>query len=95
MTFELNTKIVRIADLMATPVDKEIVIMNLAKNNYVALDDIGQHIWSILENPCRIDELCQQLSQEYKTDLEQVTADVLPFLNELQAEGLVRIANGV
>ncbi|TWH48807.1 PqqD family protein [Sporomusa sp. KB1] len=95
MNLELNTRIVRIADLMTTSVDKEIIIMNLAKNNYVALDDIGRRIWAILENPCRIDELCQQLSQEYKTDLAQVTADVLPFLNELQAEGLVCTADEV
>ncbi|WP_094602877.1 hypothetical protein SPSIL_026390 [Sporomusa silvacetica DSM 10669] len=95
MDLGLHTRIMRIADLMATSVDKEIVIMNLAKNNYVALDDIGRHIWDILKKPCRIDELCQQLSREYKVDLEQVTADVLPFLNELQDEGLVCVADEV
>lgn len=89
MAFDLSTRIVRSKDLLATPVDQEIVIMNLAKNNYVALDDIGRRIWNLLEKPCLVSELCQQLSQEYQTDLNQVTEDVLPFLNELKDEGLV------
>ncbi|MBF0545104.1 MAG: PqqD family protein [Candidatus Riflebacteria bacterium] len=91
MTFEMATRIQRVADLRTTPVDNEIVIMNMAKNNYVALDDIGRRIWELLENPCRIDEMCHQLSREFEVTPEQAAADVFPFLEELKSEGLIRI----
>ena len=93
MSIELNTQIVRIQNVMTAPIDQEVVIFNLAKNNYVNLDEIGRRIWDLLETSQRVGDLCQQLSLEFDASPEQITADVLSFLNELQAENLIHVAN--
>jgi len=93
MSIELNTQIVRIQNVMTAPIDQEVVIFNLAKNNYVNLDEIGRRIWDLLETSQRVGDLCQQLSLEFDAPPEQITADVLSFLNELQAENLIHVAN--
>lgn len=90
MPIELSRLMVRGGDLLSAPIDKEIVILNIAKNNYVGLDEIGLRIWELLEKPIRVDELCSQLSREFDATPEQIIADVIPFLAELEREGLVR-----
>ena len=93
MPIELTTRIARTQNVMTAPIDQEVVIFNLAKNSYVNLDEIGRRIWELRDTPQRVDELCQQLSEEFDAASEQITADLLPFLDELQAENLIHAAN--
>jgi hypothetical protein len=93
MPIELTTHIVRTEGLTSESVDEDIVILNLAGNNYIGLDEIGRRIWELIEMPCRVDELCQQLSQEFNATAEQIAADVLPFLTELESEKLAHVVD--
>lgn len=89
MPIDLNNVIERNDHLKTARIDQEIVIMNVATNKYIALDEIGRCIWEILATPCRVDDLCQQLSKKFDATTEQITADVLAFLTDLEREGLV------
>ncbi len=91
MSVELSTRVVRFSELMSAPVDKEIVILSLASNHYVGLDEIGRRVWELLEQPRRVDELCRQLTREFDATEEQIAGDVLPFLGQLENEGLVHV----
>jgi hypothetical protein len=91
MVIELSSQIVRIENQMSASVDKEIVILNMPRNNYIGLDEIGRFIWDLLAEPCRVDELCNRLSLEFEDAPHEIAADVLPFLEELKEEGLIRI----
>jgi hypothetical protein len=77
--------------MTTAPIDDEIVILNLKSNNYVGLDPIGRRIWEILDTVRSVEELCRLLSLEYEADPEQIASDVLPFLNEMEKEGLVQV----
>ena len=87
----LNTTIARANELMSSPVDDELVLLNLPRNNYIGLDRIGRRIWELLASPQRIGDLCRQLGQEFAGEPEQIEADVLAFVDELVGEGLVRV----
>lgn len=93
MAIESTTRVVRTEGIMTAPVDQEIVLLNMKGNNYISLDAIGRRIWELLENPVVADELCRQLGTEFEATPEQISADVLPFLTELEGEGLVRVAD--
>jgi hypothetical protein len=88
MQLEAQQFVQRKPGALWTPVDREAVI--LAENHYIALDDIGRRIWELLEQPERVDKLCESLSKEFKATPEQIAADVLPFLGELADEGLIQ-----
>jgi len=90
-TLEPQTVVVRLGGLRSASVDADLIIMNRAKAHYVGLDDIGRRIWDILARPRRIDELCRQLATEYAGDPEQITRDVLRFLNDLYVENLITV----
>jgi hypothetical protein len=89
----LKTKIARAEGLMGTTVDEELVLLNMAHDNYVGLDAIGRRIWELLETPRRIDDLCRQLSEEFEGAPEDIQADVLAFLKELAAEDMVHVVD--
>lgn len=93
MSFESATRVVRSGAVMTAPVDKEIVILSLASNHYVGLDEIGRRIWELLEAPSRIDDLCQKVAEEFDATAEQIAGDVLPFLVQLESEGVVHAAD--
>ncbi len=93
MSIEMTTRVVRLNGLQTANVDDDIVILNMATNSYVALDDIGRRIWELIETPRRVEELCAQLTHEFNGSSEQIQADVLSFLNELENEKLVRVVD--
>ena len=93
MAIEATTRIVRTEGIMTAPVDQEIVLLNMKGNNYISLDAIGRRIWELLETPVVVDELCRQLGMEFDGTQEQIKTDVLSFLNELEGEGLVCVAD--
>lgn len=91
MALDVSSTVIRTEGVMTAPVDNEIVILNMAGNNYISLDAIGRRIWDLLETEIAVSELCRQLSLEFEASEEQIAADVLPFLAELEKEGLVRV----
>jgi len=93
MAIETTTRVVRTDGIMTAPVDQEIVLLNMKGNNYISLDAIGRRIWELLENPIVVDELCRQLGTEFEGTQDQISDDVISFLEELELEGLVRVAD--
>jgi hypothetical protein len=93
MAIDITTTVVRTAGVMAAPVDQEIVLLNMAKNNYVSLDTIGRRIWELIESPVVVAELCKQLGQEFNGEDQQIQTDVIQFLTHLESDGLVRVAD--
>lgn len=92
MTIESRTVVARVPGLLSALVDDEIVILNPDRDNYVGLDAVGRAVWDVIERPCEVAELCLRLSREFDATPEQVEADVLPFLAEIVAEGIARVA---
>ena len=88
----LDATVVRAEDIMASPVDKELVMMSLERGMYYSLDPIGADIWERLAQPVAVADLCSQLMQKYEVDRETCEADVLAVLNDMAADGLLTAA---
>jgi len=82
----------RTEGLMSTSLGEELVILNPANDDYVGLDEIGRRVWDLLVRPEPVQDLCLRLTREYRGDPRQISADILDFLNEMAAEGLVYVA---
>ena len=88
---DIKSLVTRAPDMMAAPVDQDLVILNLIKNSYIGLDGVGRRIWELLEQPKNIEDLCRALSAEFDGSPEEITGDVLSFVKELEAEGLLHV----
>jgi len=85
----LNSTVVRSSDVMASPVDNELVMMDMERGAYYSLDRVGADIWNRLAAPLAVADLCAQLMQQYEVDQATCEADVLAVLNEMAGNGLL------
>lgn len=88
---DTESVIARVPDLMSTPVNEEMVFLNPANDNYVAIDAIGRRIWEVLEHPVRFGDLVDSLVAEFDGGRQQIEGDTAVFVAELQREGMVRV----
>lgn len=71
--------------------DAETVMLDVEKGTYFGVRNVGKVIWEALESPTRIDDLVSRLVADYAVDDETCRQDVLAFINNLEAEGLVDV----
>jgi hypothetical protein len=93
MPIDQTSAVVRNDTCMTAPLEEGLVVVSLASNAYIALDDIGRRVWELLQTPARVDALCAQLGYEFDGAPEQIMADMLPFLAELERAGLLHVAS--
>jgi hypothetical protein len=83
--------VVRRADnVMANPVDDDLIMMDIEQGMYYALDTIGANIWERRAQPVKVADLCTQLQQLYQVDSATCEADVLALLNDMAGSGLLK-----
>jgi hypothetical protein len=68
--------------------DGELVILDLAHGEYLALDPIGSALWKGLEAGRPLSDVARQVVAEYDVSLEQATADLEALADDLLARGL-------
>ncbi|MCR8746858.1 lasso peptide biosynthesis PqqD family chaperone [Romboutsia lituseburensis] len=76
----LETIVSHRGDLDATDLDGEIVMMDLDKGQYFALNGVGSRIWQELEQPIKVGEIVDTLIGEYDVDRETCEKSVLEFV---------------
>jgi len=81
--------IARAPGALSAAIDGEVVALDVAKGACYGLDPIASRIWSLIEAPTAIDDICRLLVAEYEVDAPTCEADVLDLVADLLAEGLV------
>ena len=86
----LPTTCIRRKDFLAADVGNKHVLMNVEKETYIGLDDVGRNIWARLEEPQTIATLSEGLTTVYQVpDRPQFERDITEFIAKLRLLGLV------
>lgn len=91
MAIDAGSTVVQSKDQICAEVDGEVVMMSIEKGNYYGLDTIGGRIWELIVEPCTVNEVCDRLVAEFAVDRATCEADVLRFLNEMEAQRLIEL----
>jgi hypothetical protein len=67
----------------------EAAILQLDQSVYFGLQGVGAQVWLALETPQSLAELNRLVCKEFDVDAARAEADLVKFLSELQAAGLV------
>ena len=86
---DAQTVVVRNDDMLAVEVDQTVVMMSVEQGMYFGLDGVGPRIWSLLETPRAVGDLCRELEQEFEVEPDVCRDEVHAFLAELMEAGLV------
>ncbi len=73
-------------------VDGVTTLVNLVDGACFTLDEIGGRVWQLLEDGHAIEATCRQLATEYAAPIDEIQADVVAFIGDLQDKGFVSAA---
>ncbi len=76
---------------VAADVAGETVLMSLERSRCYGLGEIGSEIWSRLRSPVTVSELVDEFSTRYEAPPGVIAHDVLGWLEQLAAEGLIQV----
>lgn len=82
------------AQAVSAAVDGEIVALNASSGVCFGLDAIGSRVWSLIQQPTTIEDICAVLGREYDVSADVCLTDVTDLLQQLLAEGLAVVRSG-
>ncbi|MDD3775749.1 MAG: PqqD family peptide modification chaperone [Sulfurovaceae bacterium] len=86
-----QAKIKRIENIIASPMDDELVMMSMENNAYYGLNKVGRKIWELLESEQTLDTLCDELLKQYDVDRATCYRDILVIVSKMEEAGLVAV----
>ncbi len=72
-----------------TEIDDEVVVMNLESGEFFSLTDTARAIWRLIDGSRDRGALLAELVSEFGAEPGDIAADLDPFLDQLDAAGLI------
>ena len=88
-----HATVVRNPGQLSADLDGEVVILSIDNGRYYDMNEVGSRIWALMERPISVAALIDLLVGEFEVEREICREEVLAFLRELHADGLVQIAD--
>ncbi|AHV95794.1 lasso peptide biosynthesis PqqD family chaperone [Paenibacillus sp. 7124] len=89
----IDTVLVQCEGNIVSDMDGEKVMLSVQQGKYYNLGQVGGDIWSIISTPRSVQEIIIALQQIYEIDADICEQDVIPFLQHLLTEDLIRVAD--
>ena len=86
-----DTIVSRSADILASDLDQQTVMVDIQNGNYYGLGETGSRIWQLIESPISISSLCEALIEEFAIDLQQCLSDTIDFIATLAKKEIVEL----
>ena len=77
---------------MFSDLENTVVMMDVEAGEYYDVDEVGAHIWKLLDQPITFEALCARLSDDFEVDGDTCRSDVGEFLDEVAKLGLVTLS---
>ncbi len=82
----LSTIVKRNEDrLLISKVDDELVMMDIDEGAYISLNTTATIIWESIEEPVKIEDIVQYLTERFGIDTERCAKETLSFLNSINS----------
>ena len=81
----------RKTDAISGQLHDQLVMIDIDKGQYFALNTIGTRIWELIEDARTIEEICALLLEEFDVDPNQCKTDVEEYLEEMKSLDLITV----
>ncbi len=68
--------------------DGELVVLDLSRGEYFALNDVGAALWTGVERGKTLEEIADRVVEDYEVTRDKAMADLSELCNDLYARGL-------
>ncbi len=90
-TLTLDTMISRSPDLMVSQVGEEIMMMDIQKGMYYALNPVSARVWTLLDPACTVKALCDHLLAEYEVEPERCAREIIQVLSTMLERDMITV----
>lgn len=85
------------SSMVARKVADEVILVPIRQNVgdlqcIYTLNDVGARIWELLDSEATAADMVSALGTEYKVERQQVEADLVDFLDQLESIGAIALA---
>ena len=91
MTGTLDKSIHIPEDVVFRELQGEAVILSLESSTYFGLDPIGTRIWELFATHRSLRAILEAMQEEFDAPADALRSDLLKFIDELSANGLVKV----
>ena len=84
-----NTWISRNPSQVFSEIDGQVVMLNVKKEAYYTLNDVGSAIWKEIEHPRNLEDLIHVLIEAYEVKVEKCREEIIPFLMNCMKQELL------
>lgn len=85
-----TTRVVRNEAIPVGEIDGELVALDIDRGECFGMDRVGSAIWAIAAEPVTVGGIADQLTRDHDVSRDDCLSDILPFIEELVSEGLLR-----
>lgn len=80
---------VAIKDQLFSDLGGETVILHMGAGVYFGLDEVGSRVWTLLQQPRSVADLCAAIRAEYEVDADRCERALVALLGEMADAGLI------
>jgi len=91
---DLQCVVQRDPEILAAEADNDLVMVSIANGFYYAVSNVARDIWEAIERPKKVSDLIDDLAISYNIDRATCREETLSFLEDLRAEGLLKVSDG-
>lgn len=86
----LESRVAASPTATSVALDGEVVVLDVERNAYFGLDDVGARAWRCLEQEATsVADIRDALARHYDADVSRIERDLLHLLHQLHAHGLL------
>ena len=89
MKITTETIIQRNTEILASDLDGEKVMMSIKRGEYYGLGKTGTFIWDNIDEPIKISDLVEMITEKYNVDKNKCFNDITPFIIDLIEKELI------
>lgn len=80
-------------ELAAADLGDEVAILNVTNGVYYSLNPVGARIWSLIQEPRSVHDVCKMLVAEFDVDSDRCEQDAIALLQQLVENELVDVVD--
>lgn len=85
----LDLFVVASRDQVAADLAEEVIILGMRDGVYYGVNGVAARIWALVQQPARLGDVVRTILAEYDVAEDVCRTEVLAFVGELEAKGLV------
>jgi hypothetical protein len=87
----VETTVVAAKQTVFSNLGDEVAILSLRSGQYYGLNAVGAFVWSLIQTPRTLAEICSAVEKEFDVTRERCEHDVGVLVDELRAQNLVDV----